>query len=262
MGVAAVRTLTMASPQVSALQIEAVPVLADNYVFLLSRGQQAALVDPAVAEPLIALLEARSLELVAVLQTHHHADHIGGTPALLERWPACRVYAAAADLERIPFQSDGVAGGDQFTVLEQPVQVLAVPGHTRAHVAYHLPLSADVFVGDTLFVAGCGRLFEGTPLQLWTALQRLTALPPETRLWCAHEYSAANLRWAIEQVPAAGPLAQALKQRLAQVQQLRSRGLPSVPTTVASERATNLFVQAQGPEQLAQLRGHKDTWRG
>ena len=262
MGVAADRTLTMASSQPPELQIEAVPVLADNYVFLLSRGQQAVLVDPAVAEPLIALLEARSLELVAVLQTHHHADHIGGTPALLERWPGCRVYAAAADIERIPFQSDGVAEGDQFTLLEQPVEVLAVPGHTCAHVAYHLPQSGDVFVGDTLFVAGCGRLFEGTALQLWSALQRLMALPPDTRLWCAHEYSAANLRWAIEQVPVAEPLSQALKQRLAQVQQLRRCGVPSVPTTVASEQATNLFVLAQGPEELAQLRRRKDTWRG
>lgn len=251
----------MASPLPADLQIEAVPVLDDNYVFLLSRADQAVLVDPAVAEPLIRLLEARGLELVAVLQTHHHHDHIGGTPELLRRWPNCRVFAAAADRERIPFQSDGVAEGDRFTLLDQPISVLAVPGHTRAHVAYHLPSSGDAFVGDTLFVAGCGRMFEGTPQQLWSALQRLTSLPPETRLWCAHEYSAANLRWAIEQVRK-GPLAAALRQRLAEVQQRRQRGLPSVPTTAGAERATNLFVQAPDAAAFAELRRHKDHWRG
>lgn len=252
----------MAPSPAASLQIEAVPVLDDNYVFLLSCGREAVLVDPAVAEPLIARLEQRQLELVAVLQTHHHHDHIGGTPELLRRWPACRVVAAAADRSRIPFQTDSVADGDQLSLLGVPITVLAVPGHTRAHVAYHLPASGDLFVGDTLFVAGCGRLFEGTPEQLWQALQRLSALPPSTRIWCAHEYSAANLRWALEQVPAADPLTTALRQRLHQVQQLRLQGLPSVPSTVADERATNLFVRSRSPAELAELRRHKDHWRG
>lgn len=252
----------MAPSPAAPLQIEAVPVLDDNYVFLLSRGGEAVLVDPAVAPPLIARLEQRQLQLVAVLQTHHHRDHIGGTPELLGRWPACRVVAAAADRSRIPFQTDPVADGDQLSLLDEPITVLAVPGHTRAHVAYHLPSRGDLFVGDTLFVAGCGRLFEGTPEQLWQALQHFSALPAHTRIWCAHEYSAANLRWALEQVPAADPLATALNQRLQQVEQLRRQGQPSVPTTVAAERATNLFVRSSGPAVLAELRRHKDHWRG
>ena len=252
----------MAPSPIAALQIEAIPVLEDNYVFLLSRGDQAVLVDPAVAPPLIALLEQRGLELTAVLQTHHHHDHIGGTPELLRRWPGCRVFASAADRDRIPFQTDGVADGALITVLDQPVEVLAVPGHTKAHVAFYLPNSGDVFCGDTLFVAGCGRLFEGTAEQLWTALQRLAALPPGTRLWCAHDYSAANLRWAMAQPDQQPELRARLQQRLEQILQLKAQGRPSVPSTVAEEKATNLFVRSSGPAELARLRLHKDSWRG
>ncbi len=247
---------------VPGVAIEAIPVLSDNYVFLLWQGSEAVLVDPAVAEPLIALLEQRGLELVAVLQTHHHHDHIGGTPALLDRWPGCRVVAAAADRDRIPFQTDGVADGDQLTLLGQAIEVLAVPGHTRAHVAYVVPASGDLFCGDALFAAGCGRLFEGTPEQMWRSLQRLVALPPQTRVWCAHEYTAANLRWACHQVPGTEPLAAALAERLHQVQQLRAQDLPTIPSTVALERATNLFVRCSSPAELAELRRSKNDWRG
>ena len=246
------------------LTIEAIPVLSDNYVFLLTRGSEAVLVDPAVAEPLIRLLNQRGLALVAVLQTHHHHDHIGGTPELLLRWPGCRVVAAAADHDRIPFQTDGVVDGDQLTLLDQSIEVLAVPGHTRAHVAYHLARSGDLFCGDTLFAGGCGRLFEGSPAQMWQSLQRLAALPPQTRVWCAHEYTVANLRWACAQVNAQhdAPLAAALAERLRQVQQRRSEELATIPSTVALERATNLFVRSNGPAELAALRVSKDQWRG
>ena len=266
MGVAAVRTLTMVSHHPSQseppLAIETVPVLTDNYVYVLRRGAQAVVVDPAVAAPVVAQLEQQQLELVAVLQTHHHHDHIGGTPELLARWPGAQVVAAAADRQRIPLQTLGVADGDCFELLGQPVQVLAVPAHTRAHVAFYLPATGDLFCGDTLFVAGCGRLFEGSPAQMWTALQRLTALPDGTRIWCAHEYSAGNLRWALEQVQPGDPLAGDLHQRLEQVLALRRQGLPSVPSSVAAERATNLFVRSGSAAELGRLRQHKDHWRG
>jgi len=266
MGVAAVRTLTMASldqpPAGGLIAIATLPVLTDNYVFALSRGGQAVVVDPSVAAPVIAWLEQRQLELAAVLQTHHHPDHIGGTAGLLSRWPQAQVVAAAADQQRIPLQTLGVADGDCLELLGQPVQVLAVPAHTSAHMAYYLPQSGDLFCGDTLFVAGCGRLFEGSAAQMWTALQRLTALPDATRIWCAHDYSAANLRWALTQVPADDPLAEALHQRLQRVQNLCSQGLPTVPSSVAAERATNLFVRSGSAAELARLRQHKDHWRG
>lgn len=252
------------------LQVSLLPVLNDNYIFVL-HGEgpgPAAVVDPAVAEPVIAWLEARGLELVAVLHTHHHHDHIGGTPALLQRWPAARVIASAADRERIPFQSEPVGDGDQVELLGRCVQVRAVPGHTAHHIAFHLPAPAgaagaepepgELFCGDTLFAAGCGRLFEGTAEQMHRSLQALTALPAATRVWCAHEYTEANLRWAAQQFPAD----RAIADRLAAVQQLRAGGLPTIPSSVALELATNPFVRAADAAELARLRAHKDVWRG
>ena len=238
------------------LAVWLIPVLQDNYVMVLQRGSRAAVVDPAVAEPVRRALEARGLELEAILHTHHHSDHIGGTPGLLRRWPRAAVIAAAADRQRIPLQTLGVAGGDRLEVLDEPVQVIDVPGHTRAHIAYWLPDSGHLFCGDTLFVGGCGRLFEGTPTQMHASLQQLAALPADTRVWCAHEYSEANLRWAT----AERPQDTAIARRLAEVEERRRRGLATVPSTIARERATNLFLRTQDAAELARLRRSKDDW--
>ena len=250
------------APHPQPLEITAIPVLQDNYVFALRRGDRAVLVDPAVAPPLIAWLEDRDLDLVAVLQTHHHSDHIGGTPELLQRWPEAAVIASGDDRARIPFQTLSVAGGEGFMLLERRVEVLEVPGHTRAHLAYYLPdcgaEGPELFCGDTLFAGGCGRLFEGTPQQMHTSLQRLAALPPETRVWCAHEYTEANLRWAAALEPGDGVIAD----RLEQVRRDRCAGLATIPSTIALERATNLFVRATAAEELALLRESKNHWRG
>lgn len=266
-----------------------IPALEDNYVVVLHDGQQALVVDPAVAEPVLAWLESHGLELVAVLQTHHHSDHIGGTPQLLRRWPAAAVVAAAADRERIPFQTHGVVDGCRFHLLGRSVTVLAVPGHTRAHVAFHLPAPeppappladnpgaetpdwdgraflipaapgwGELFCGDTLFLAGCGRLFEGTPPQMHASLQRLAALPIYTRVWCAHEYTLTNLRWALRQRPG-DP---ALLRRLDEVSQRRQEGLPTLPGTLLEERATNLFLRAGSAAELAELRASRNSWTG
>ncbi|MCP9831417.1 hydroxyacylglutathione hydrolase [Synechococcus sp. JJ3a-Johnson] len=244
-------------------QVSLIPVLSDNYVFVLhgDPGGAAAVVDPAVADPVIAWLEARDLHLAAILHTHHHHDHIGGTPALLQRWPAAAVIASAADRARIPFQTQGVAGGDRFTLLGREVQVLAVPGHTAHHIAYYLPAVAgrdELFCGDTLFAGGCGRLFEGTPTEMHRSLQQLAALPEATRVWGAHEYTEANLRWAA----AVEPGLKAVVERLAQVQQQRAAGQPTIPSSIGLEKATNLFLQAANADQLRQRRGSKDLWRG
>mgnify|MGYP006275968619 CR=1 FL=1 len=255
----------MALPQPSlseSLRITALPVLQDNYVFILQRGEQAAVVDPAVADPVRGWLEARGLELTAVLQTHHHSDHIGGTPDLLRRWPEAAVVASGADRDRIPFQTRPVSGGERFTLLGRTVEVLAVPGHTRAHIAFHLPAQgeegAELFCGDTLFAGGCGRLFEGTPEQMFRSLRALTGLDPTTRLWCAHEYTQGNLIWAAAQRPDDAAIAERLEQVLA----LRGRGEATIPSSVALERATNLFVRASDAAELAELRQSKNTWRG
>ena len=244
--------------------IHQLPVLSDNIIWIWVRGRQAVVVDPAVAEPVIAWLEARELELEAVLQTHHHADHIGGTPALLRHWPKATVVAAASDRERIPFQTLSVEGGDRVPLLGEQIQVIDVPAHTRAHIAFVLPgdehqnRDPALFCGDTLFSGGCGRLLEGSAADMHLALQRLAALPEQTTVHCAHEYTESNLRWAASLKPED----EQIQARLASVTALRQRGASSLPSTVALEKATNLFVQASSAEEVSSLRLHKDHWRG
>jgi len=247
-----------------ASRVSLIPVLNDNYVFVLhgEGAGPAVVVDPAVAEPVIAWLEEQQLSLAAILHTHHHHDHIGGAAGLLQRWPGAAVIASAADRSRIPLQTQGVQGGEELELLGRTARVLEVPGHTAHHIAFYLPpASGDdghLFCGDTLFAAGCGRLFEGTPEQMHHSLQQLAALPEPTQVWCAHEYTAGNLRWAAAEEPANA----AISERLAAVLLLRDEGKPTIPTSIAMERATNLFVRAADPASLRRLRGSKDLWKG
>ena len=245
--------------------IKPLPVLQDNVVWIWARGREAVVVDPAVAEPVRQWLVDRKLELAAVLQTHHHADHIGGTPDLLRQWPSAAVIAAAADQERIPFQTVSVEPGMQLELLGQPISVIDVRAHTRAHLAYVLPQGCSpelptpvLFCGDTLFGAGCGRLFEGSAEDMHLALKRLQDLPDDTIVHCAHEYTESNLRWA----HALRPDDQAIAARLSTVQDLRSRGSLSLPSTMGEERRTNLFLRACSVQELRELRLHKDSWSG
>ena len=245
--------------------IHPVAVLNDNIVWIWVHGDQAIVIDPAVAEPIVDWLEMRGLQLVAVLQTHHHSDHIGGTPGLLQRWPSAEVVASADDQERIPFQTRSVRDGDEIQLLGRPVKVLDVRAHTRAHIAYWLPQEASstsvnsvLFCGDTLFSGGCGRLFEGTPADMHRALQRLGSLPPETLVCCAHEYTEGNLRWAAQQIPDDA----VITNRLKEVQAIRRSGSLTLPSSIEEEWRTNLFLRATSSEQLGRLRQHKDNWRG
>ena len=260
-------------------RVSLIPVLRDNYVFVLHGPGPgpAVVVDPAVADPVITWLEERRLELVAILHTHHHSDHIGGTPGLLRRWPAAEVIASGADRQRIPLQTRSVADGVRFSLLGRPVEVLAVPGHTRHHIAYYLPpgdpldstppaigresggpsSGGDLFCGDTLFAGGCGRLFEGTPEQMHAALGQFAALPEDTRVWCAHEYTATNLAWAA----AVAPQDRAIAEQLAAVRRLRAAGQPTIPSRIGLEKATNLFMRAADPAALASLRLSRNDWQ-
>lgn len=243
--------------------LHALPVLQDNVIWIWVRGAEAVVIDPAVAPPVRAWLEERQLSLAAVLQTHHHADHIGGTPELLQRWPAAKVIASADDRERIPFQTMSVRGGDHVTVLGETVEVLDVAAHTRAHIAFFLPIpeGAEIgpllFCGDTLFSGGCGRLFEGSAEQMHQALQKLAELPEATQVCCAHEYTEANLQWAVAQQPNNTVLVE----RYREVRSLRAKGELSLPSSIGLERRTNLFMQASSAAELGVLRSHKDQWR-
>ena len=221
-----------------------IPAFRDNYIWLIRDGAHAAVVDPGDAAPVFAYLDAEGLELTAIVNTHHHADHVGGNEALLARWP---VPVLGPARETIPGRTLSLSEGDRVDVagIGSAFDVLDIPGHTAGHIAFvRTPGGAPaVFCGDTLFAAGCGRLFEGTPAQMWSSLGKLAALSPDTRVYCGHEYTIANLRFAL----AVEPGNPALVERRAREQEKRDRGMPTLPSTIGDERATNPFLRADEP---------------
>jgi hydroxyacylglutathione hydrolase len=221
------------------MQIDPIEAFSDNYIWWLSHDGEAAVVDPGDAGPVLARLSAEQCKLTAILVTHHHPDHVGGVAALVEATGA-RVYGPAH--EHIPCRDVALHEGARFDLLATQFAVLDVPGHTAGHIAYYCGQLAPpaLFCGDTLFAAGCGRLFEGTPEQMLASLDKLAALPPATRVYCAHEYTLANLRFAA----AAEPGNPAVAQRTAHAAALRHAGQPTVPSTVAEERLTNPFLRS------------------
>lgn len=230
-------------------ELIALPALQDNYIWVLRQARQAIVVDPGQAEPVIAYLQAHQLTLQSVLITHQHRDHIDGLPELLARWPQAQVYVPRGSAHAI--QLDGIAVSDQQQLTlgdtDLTAEVIAVPGHTLNHLAYLVkPLrqAPILFCGDTLFSAGCGRLFEGTAEQMWQSLQRLSKLAPQTRVCCAHEYTQANLQFAL----AVEPDNVAIQARIAEVNQLRQQQLPSLPSTIAAELLLNPFVRCDRAE--------------
>ena len=243
----------------TALEIVRIPVLSDNYVWLVHdpESQATMVVDPAVADPVLAAAVERGWTITDIWNTHWHPDHTGGNAAIKEA-TGCTVIAPAAEAARIPTADRLVAEGDVVKLGEHEARVLEVPAHTAGHIAYHLPEDAIVFVGDTLFAMGCGRLFEGTAEQMFANMRRLGELPAETVVYCAHEYTQSNGRYAL----AAEPDNEALAERMAEVDRMRAQGLPTVPTTIALERATNPFMRAESAAQLAERRAAKDSFRG
>jgi hydroxyacylglutathione hydrolase len=227
-------------PNAVELDIEPIAAFADNYIWLLARGGQAAIVDPGDAAPVLQRLQQRRLQLTAILVTHHHGDHVGGVAALA-RATGARVFGPRG--EAIPARDVGLGGGDRIDVLGINVEVLDVPGHTRGHIAYYAPSQRLLFCGDTLFAAGCGRLFEGTAEQMTASLGRLAALPSDTRVYCAHEYTLSNPRFAL----AVEPHSDALQERQRACLALRDRDLPTLPSTIGAELATNPFLRCDVP---------------
>jgi hydroxyacylglutathione hydrolase len=257
------------------MDIHRVKAFRDNYIFVLldRRCNHAAVVDPGDASPVLKCLDDLGATLTAIFNTHHHSDHIGGNQALLQRFPQAVVYGGAEDQGRIPGQQVFLQEGDTITFADRVGEVIFVPGHTRAHIAYYFPPTptetwGELFCGDTLFAGGCGRLFEGTPAQMLNSLSKFRQLPDQTRVWCAHEYTLKNLEFAVT-VDAHNPN---LQQRLKIVQTARAQDRATVPSELGLEKLTNPFlrwdqpalqaaVNSQTSEQtFARLRGQKDMF--
>ena len=241
------------------IEVVRIPALSDNYIWLAhdDASGETIVVDPAEPAPVLAAAEARGWRIDAIWNTHWHPDHTGGNAAIKEA-TGCTVIAPAAEAARIPTADRLVAEGDTVMLGEHVATVLEVPAHTAGHIAYYLPDAEMVFVGDTLFAMGCGRLFEGTAEQMFGNMRRLAQLPGETTVYCAHEYTQSNGRYAL----VAEPDNQALAERMAEVDRMRAQGLPTVPTTIALECATNPFMRAKSVAQLAERRAAKDSFRG
>ncbi|HCX13866.1 MAG TPA: hydroxyacylglutathione hydrolase [Rhodospirillaceae bacterium] len=227
------------------LDIRQIPVLSDNFIYLAREPDTGcvAVIDPALAEPVLAEAKRLDWRITHILNTHHHPDHVGGNLEI-KKATNCTIVGPAHDPDRIPGMDIQVKDGDMYDLGATQMQVFFVPGHTRGHIAYWSKDTAALFCGDTIFSIGCGRLFEGTPQQMWTSLQRLRELPPETRIYCAHEYTEANIRFSLT----IDPNNMALLRRAAEVKELRAKGKYSVPSLLGEECAANPFLRADNPE--------------
>ena len=255
----------------AALDVVLVPALSDNYVYLLhdSDTGATAVVDPGEAAPVEAALAERGWTLSQIVNTHHHHDHIGGNAALKAKYRA-QLIGPRAEAARIPGMDVTVGAGDGVEIAGHEATVYETPGHTSGHISFHVPDSRALFCGDTLFALGCGRMFEGTPAQFWASLSTLRGLPGDTRIYCGHEYTQSNARFALS---VDGGNA-ALRARAVEIDRLRSAGRPTVPSTLAEELGTNPFLRADDPamaaavgkagaapaEVFAEIRRRKDTF--
>jgi hydroxyacylglutathione hydrolase len=237
------------------MEIVPVPAFTDNYIWLVHdpASGETAVVDPGAAEPALSEADRRGWTISQVWNTHWHPDHTGGNLAVKK---ATGALVSGPRAETIPGCDVPLANGDTVHLGNHSGRIVEVPGHTLGHIAIIFEEQRAAFVGDTLFAMGCGRLFEGTPEQMYESLQRLTALPDDTKLYCAHEYTLSNARFAAH----VEPDKVAIAERLRHVEALREQGAITIPTTVAEERATNPFVRASSWQQFSQLRAEKDSF--
>jgi hydroxyacylglutathione hydrolase len=246
------------------LEVIRIPVLSDNYIWLVRENTsgEVMVVDPAVADPVLAKATELGWTITHIWNTHWHPDHTGGNAAIKaacqKAGGGCVITGPAAEAERIPTLDVHVRGGDVVSLGTTKAHVIDVPAHTAGHIAFHFDYEGIAFVGDTLFAMGCGRLFEGTAEQMFANMRKLEALPDNTVIYCAHEYTQSNGRYAL----LAEPGNAALIARMDDVDAARARGEPTVPTTIALERATNPFMRASSVAELAERRAAKDSFRG
>lgn len=239
----------------STLEIHQIPTRSDNYVYLLreSSSGNAAVVDPSDAEPVLETLDMFGWNLTHILTTHHHNDHVGGVPEIKEK-TGCTVVGPKADRDRIPMIDVEVADGETFNLYEAEAKVWDVPGHTAGHVSYWFSESQALFCGDTLFALGCGRVFEGTHQQMYESISKFSEVPDETWVYCAHEYTAANAKFALH----VDPDNAALQAYAKQIGQRSDAGVATVPSLMGVERRTNPFLRAGDPE-LAKVLGMENS---
>jgi hydroxyacylglutathione hydrolase len=240
------------------LDVVRVPVLSDNYAWLVHEPGSGAtiVVDPGEAAPVQAAAAMHGWRIDAVWTTHWHPDHTGGNAVL--KAAGAEIVAPMAEAAKIPTLDHGVGEGDVLTLGDHRAEVMTVPGHTQGHVAFHFAQAALLFTGDTLFAMGCGRLFEGDAADMFANMRRYAAMPDATQVFCGHEYTLSNARFAA----VAEPGNDAIGARLAEVERSRARGEATVPTTIAAERATNPFLRAASVEDFARLRAAKDAFQG
>lgn len=241
----------------STLQYHLFPALNDNYGVLVhcpDSGATASIDAPEAAAVERALADT-GWKLTHILITHHHHDHVGGVEELKQKW-GCEVIGSAEEPHGLPGLTGTVTPGGTYDFAGHIAQIIHTPGHTLGHITWHFADDGVAFAGDTLFTLGCGRVFEGTMEQMWASMQKLAKLPPETTVYCGHEYTLSNGRFAVT----AEPDNQALKQRMIEIEQLREAGKPTVPTTIAQELETNPFLRAETAQRFAEIRTAKDNF--
>lgn len=239
------------------LNVIQIAVLKDNYNFILHDDVtgQTAVVDPSEAQPILDILKEKGWQLDAILNTHHHWDHVGGNKEL-QAATGCEIIGNINDYTRIPGITRTITPGEPLSLLGETIDVLDVPGHTIGHIAYYFPKAQKLFCGDTLFAMGCGRLFEGSYKQMFHSLKQLKTLPEDTEIYCAHEYTEANGTFALS----IEPENHALQERMEKVIAMRAADQPTIPTTLKEELATNPFLRAGSVEEFASIRKAKDVF--
>ncbi len=235
-----------------------IPVLEDNIIWIWEENSSAIVIDPGISEPVINWIEKRNLKLKYILQTHHHHDHIGGTQELLKKWPNVKIIASKKDKKRIPLQNISICDGDRINILNKEFKIIELKGHTSTHISFY---SKDfdnpiLFVGDTLFSGGCGRIFEGTNQEMYNSLKRILSLPINTIIYCAHEYTKSNLLWALDIYPND----KLIKKKLEETKKKILAKNLTIPTTLKEEMNINLFLRAKSLNEFSYLRAKKDSW--
>lgn len=237
------------------IDIELIPVLSDNYSYVITSGDKVAVIDPGEAEPVIDYLESKKLKLDYILNTHHHGDHIGGNKALKEKYGA-QIIGPEAERAKIPAMDIGLREQDAFEFGSEVAHIIETPGHTAGHICFYFTNSEALFSGDTLFSMGCGRLFEGSPADMYSSLARLKALPDDVMVYCGHEYTQANAEFCVTQEPDNIDL----RQRQQEINELREAGKPTIPVSLGTEKKTNVFLRATDENEFAKIRSLKDNF--